>query len=395
MKNAIREIAQAMHQTDPESSFAVRFWDDELYQIGDTPAFTLWFKDKDAASRTLADGFLGFGEGYMTKGIEVEGDLQLLFKLGFLVGYTKHKMSLGAKIRILINYFINQNTLTGSRKNISHHYDVGNDFYERILGPSMAYTCAYYKDDNNTLEEAQNHKFDLICRKLRLKEGESLVDFGCGWASLLIYAAQNYGINGVGVTLSKEQYEYGMNKIANLGLQDRIRVELKDYRDLEGQFDKVVSVGMLEHVGLKFLPVFFKKVKQILKPGSLALIHMMGNDELHDADPWTEKYMFPGGQILDLTNMIGGICNEKMNVIDVDNLRLNYEQTIFHWLENFTTHIDWISENYGEELARSYYLYFHVSAASFRYGDNRLFHILFSNGLNNDMPLTREYMYNQ
>ncbi|MHC8492561.1 class I SAM-dependent methyltransferase [Thalassospira sp. SM2505] len=393
MKNAIQEIAKAMHHTDPESSFAVRFWDDDVFQIGDKPAFTLWFKEKEAASKTLADGFLGFGEAYMTGMLDVEGDMQLLFKLGFRVGYTEYKMSWKAKLNILVQYFLNQNTLKGSKKNISHHYDVGNDFYERLLGPTMAYTCAYYKDPNNTLEEAQTNKFDLVCRKLRLQEGETIADLGCGWGGFLIHAAQNYGITGVGVTVSREQVEYANRRIASLGLQDKIRVELKDYRDVEGVFDKVVSIGMLEHVGLKFLPVFFDKVKQILKPGSLGLIHLVGNDELHKADPWTDKYIFPGAQVLDITNIIGGICKKKMNVIDVDNLRMNYELTLFHWLDNFNANIDWIREHYDEEFARRYYLYFQVSAASFRYGENRLFHVLFSNGLKNDMPLTREYMY--
>jgi cyclopropane-fatty-acyl-phospholipid synthase len=393
MKKAIKDIAQAMHSAVPEASFAVRLWDDEVHTIGQNPTFTLWFKKKSAASMTLADGFMGFGEAYMVGDIDIEGDMQLLFRLGFAVGYTQHSMSWGLKLRILLLYILKQNTLKGSRKNISHHYDVGNEFYERFLGPTMAYTCAYYATPDDTLEQAQANKFDLVCRKLRLQAGEHIADLGCGWAGLLIHAAQNYGITGVGVTLSKYQYEYGNNKIAALGLQDRIRVELKDYREIEGTYDKVASIGMMEHVGIRFVPGCFAKIRSILKPQGIALVHTIGNDVLHKADPWTDKYVFPGAQVPPLTLLIDSICKNGMNVVDVENLRLHYELTLFQWLKNFVANEDWIRETYDETFLRSYRLYMEVSASSFRYGDNRLFQVLFTNGLSDLVPLTRSDLY--
>jgi cyclopropane-fatty-acyl-phospholipid synthase len=393
MKTAIKQIAQAMHVALPEASFAVRLWDGEVHSIGDAPAFTIWFKEQSAASRTLADGFMGFGESYMDGSIDVDGDMQLLFRLGFAVGYTQHSMSLGLKLRILLLYILKQNTLKGSRKNISHHYDVGNAFYERWLGPTMAYTCAYYVSPDDTLEQAQKQKFDLVCRKLRLQDGDHIADLGCGWGGLLIHAAQNYGISGVGVTLSKDQYDYGSKKIADLGLQDRIRVELKDYREIEGTYDKVTSIGMMEHVGIRFIPGCFAKIRSILKPAGLGLVHTIGNDVLHKADPWTDKYIFPGAQVPPISLLIDSVCKTGMNVIDVENLRLHYEKTIFHWLEKIAANEEWIRETYDDSFFRSYRLYLEVSAASFRYGDNRLFQILFTNGLSDLVPLTRSDLY--
>lgn len=393
MKKTIQQIADAMHAAVPEASFAVRFWDDDVYAIGQAPAFTLWFKEKQAASRVIADGFMGFGESYMTGAIEVDGDMQLLFRLGFAVGYTDHKMSLGLKIRILVLYILKQNTLTGSRKNIAHHYDVGNEFYRRFLGPTMAYTCAYYETPDRTLEEAQTAKLELVCRKVRLQEGEHIAELGCGWGGFLIHAAQNYGITGVGVTLSKEQVDYANQRIAELGLQDRIRVEMKDYRELQGTYDKVVSIGMMEHVGIRFVPGAFAKIKSLLKPKGIGLVHTIGNDVLRNADPWFDKYIFPGGQVPPLSMLIDGVCKNGMNVVDVESLRLHYELTLFHWLENYMANADWIRDTYDEVFFRTYRLYLEVCASSFRYGDNRLFQVLFTNGLTDAVPLTRNHLY--
>jgi cyclopropane-fatty-acyl-phospholipid synthase len=393
MKNAIKDIAQAMHTSVPEASFAVRFWDQDLYSIGDTPAFTLWFKQEAAASRVLADGFMGFGEAFMDGSIEVDGDLQLLFRLGFAVGYTQHSMSLGLKIRLAVLYILKQNTLKGSRKNIRHHYNVGNEFYRRFLGPTMGYTCAYYATPDDSLDQAQTNKFDLVCRKLRLQKGEHMADLGCGWGGLLIHAAQNYGVTGVGVTLSESQHEYGVQKIKELGLQDQIEIQLKDYREIEGSYDKLATIGMMEHVGIRFVPGCFAKIQSILKPGGIGLVHTIGNDVLHKPDPWTDKYIFPGAQVPTLTMLVESAAKVGMNVVDVENLRLHYEKTIFDWLELYYQNKDWICETYDEPFYRSYQLYLEVSAASFRYGDNRLFQVLFTNGLSDLVPLTRDDLY--
>jgi len=393
VKNTIKDIAGSMHKAVPEASFAVRFWDDELHTIGDDPAFTLWFKTKAAVSETIADGFLGFGENYMTGDIEVEGDMQLLFRLGFAVGYTEHSLTLKSKIRVFGAYVMKQNTPRQARKNIEMHYDVGNDLFERLLGPSMVYTCAYYETPDRTLEEAQAAKLELVCRKLRLKEGERFVDLGCGWGALLVYAAKHYGISGRGYTVSTDGAQYCNDWIAREGLQDQIRVECKDYREAEGVYDKVASLGLIEHVGIRYVPGAFKKIKSLLTPGGIGLVHTIGNDVLHPPDPWFDRYLWPGGQCVPLPMLIEGVSSNGMNVVDVENLRLHYELTIFHWLENILAHEDWVRKTYGDVFMRMYRIYLEVCAASFRYGDNRLFQILFTNGLNNALPLTRDDLY--
>ncbi len=393
MKNAISDIGAAMQAAVPEASFAVRFWDGQEQRFGDTPAFTLWFKSRRAAGAVIADGFIGFGENCMTGEIEVQGDMQLLFRLGFAVGYTDHAMSLRSRLRILWLHLLQRNTLSRARKNIAHHYDVGNEFYRRFLGPSMAYTCAYFETPEATLEQAQTAKVELACRKLRLKPGEHIAELGCGWGGFLIHAAETYGITGVGVTLSQEQVEYGNRWIAQRGLQDRIRLEHKDYRALEGQYDKVASIGMMEHVGIGFVPGAFKKIKSLLKPRGIGLVHTIGNDVLRHADPWFDRYIFPGGQIPPLSMLIDGVCDNGMNVVDVENLRLHYELTLFAWIRNFRANEPWIRDTYDDRLCRMYRLYLEVCAASFRYGDNRLFQVLFTNGLSDLVPLTRSDLY--
>lgn len=393
MKKAIKGVAEAMQSSVSGVSFAIRFWDDEEFTLGEAPAFTLCFKTKAAASNALANGFMGFGEGYMTGDIEVAGDIRLLLRLGFAAGYTEHAVSLGLKFRILLAYILKQNTLAGSRKNIRHHYDVGNEFYQRLLDPTMSYSCAYYASPENSLEQAQQNKLDLICRKLRLAAGDHILDLGCGWAGLLIHAVQNYGVTGVGITLSQAQYEYGSEKIAQLGLQDRLRVELRDYREIEGRFDKIASIEMIEHVGIRFIPGFFAKIRSLLKPGGLGLVQTSGNDVLRKADPWTDKYIFPGGQVPPLSLLADGVGKNGMSVIDVEEMRLHFERTLRDWLDRLRDNEDWVRETYDDIFLRSYRLYLEVSMSSFRYGDNRLFQLLFSNGLSEEIPLTRSDLY--
>ena len=393
MKKTIRDIAHAIQRAQPGASFTIRFWDGEAIEIGDSPAFVLWFKEKRALSRTLADAFMGFGESYMAGDIEVEGDLQELFRLAWSVDFANNPISLGLKLRMAMAYILNQNTFTRARKNISHHYDIGNEFYELLLGPTMAYTCAYYHTPEDTIDQAQINKFDHICRKVMLAPGDHIADLGCGWGGLLIHAAKHYGVTGVGVSLSREQVDFANRRIAAEGLADKVEVQFRDYREIEGTYDKLVTVGMMEHVGWRFIPGCFKKISEVLKPGGLGLVHTIGNDTPHHNDPWTEKYLFPGSRVPTLTQLVENAAQAGMNVIDVENLRLHYPPTINAWLDSFNRNEDRIREMFDKTFVRMYRLYMAVSAVSFTHGDNRLFHVVFTNGLANDLPLTREHLY--
>jgi cyclopropane-fatty-acyl-phospholipid synthase len=226
MKRAFKDIVEIIHQTDPKASFTIEFWDGDSIKIGDKPKFILKLKSLRGAKRILRDGYLGFGESYMKGDVEIENDLRELLRLGFLINFDDSRLSSWQKIRFFILALLNSDTLRTAPKNISYHYDKGNEFYSLYLDKTMTYSCAYYKSKDDSLEEAQLSKYEHICRKLLLSPGESLLDIGCGWGGMLIYAAQKYGITGVGNTLSKNQYEYAGNKIKELELQDKITIIL-------------------------------------------------------------------------------------------------------------------------------------------------------------------------
>ncbi|EXJ13192.1 SAM-dependent methyltransferase [Imhoffiella purpurea] len=394
MKDAAQSAIDLMGKVDPSASFEVRFWDDDRIRVGDEePEFVLWFKTRNALARTFGDGFLGFGESYMDEEIEVEGDFRKLFVLGHQMDFGEHSLTLPEKIRFALLFLRNQNTFGGSRRNVAHAYNLGNDFYRLFLDENMAYTCAYFHTPDDSLEQAQLNKFDHVCRKLQLAPGERLVDVGCGWGGLLIHAAQHYGITGVGATLSEPQAAFANERIRSLGLQDRIRVLHQDYREVQGRFDKLSSIGMLEHVGKKFIPTCVKQISELLEPGGLGLLHSIGNDTPYEDDPWTMKYMFPGSHVPALEQVVHDLASYKQSILDIENLRPHYALTIDHWLERFESHFDEICERFDRRFARQWRLYWLVSTTSFSHGGNRLFQILFSNGLNNDLPLTRDHIY--
>lgn len=394
MKDAARDVIASMQRVDPEARFVVRFWDDDEITVGDgPPQFTLSLKTRRALQRTFGDGFLGFAESYMDGEIEIDGDARLLFNLGHLIDFGNMKLSLKEKLRFAAIFLMNQNTPKGSRKNIPFHYDLGNDFHQLYLDRTMAYTCAYFKSPEDTLEQAQINKYDHVCRKLMLQPGDRLADLGCGWGGLLIHAAKHYGVTGIGVTLSHQQVAFAGQAIAEAGLQDRIAVKLMDYRELEGSFDKVVSIGMLEHVGKRFIGTLTRKVSDHLKPGGLALVHAIMNDTPFDDDPWTMKYLFPGSHVPALSHVIAEMAGRRLSILDVENLRMHYVQTINFWAEAYERNYERVREMFDERFARCWRLYWVVSSTSFECGGNRLFQILCSKGLNNDLPMTRDHLY--
>ena len=395
MKTMLANYARLMEEAVPGKDFRIELWDKTTVDVGANPQFILHFKTKNALARTIKDQFLGFGESYMDGSIEIEGDLQLLFRMGMTMGFGNPTLSLPEKLRFAIFALLHRNTLSGSKKNISYHYDLGNDFYRLFLDETMAYTCAYYHTEDQTLEQAQLNKYEHVCRKLLLEPGQSMADVGCGWGGLLIYAAEHYGISGIGVTLSKEQFEYANRRIADRGLTDRIAVHYQDYRDIDGTFDKACSIGMLEHVGKKFIPSLARKMKDILVPGGLGLLHFIGNDIPYPDDPWTAKYMFPGYHVPVLDHVIGELAAVEQNILDIENLRMHYVYTLREWLKRVEEHREKIEKMYSREFFRSWRIYLNVGVASFEFGGNRLFQILFANGLNNSLPLSREHLYRE
>ncbi len=393
MKKAVRMVAEMMHEADPSAQFAVELWDGESIGFGDPPRFVLRFKSEETTKDILNRGFLGFGEAYTAGEVEVDGELQELMRLGLAIDFDGTDMPFRQKIRLLPAYLKAKNTIKRAPQQIAHHYDRGNDFYALYLDPTMTYSCAYFRNGQDSLEQAQLNKYEHICRKLMLQPGETLVDVGCGWGGMLIYAAQKYGVKGVGITLSENQYDYVGRKIKELGLERQLEVRFEDYRNLHDTFDKFVSIGMFEHVGKDYIPLFMEKVARLVKPGGLGLLHTIGKDTESPSDAWIMQYIFPGGYIPNLSEVTQSMGKYGFSILDVENLRLHYAHTLDRWAENFERNIDQVRELFDKNFERMWRLYLNSCAAGFKYGEIRLHQFLFSNGLNNDLPITREHVY--
>jgi cyclopropane-fatty-acyl-phospholipid synthase len=259
----------------------------------------------------------------------------------------------------------------------------------------MTYTCAYFKTPNDTIHEAQWNKHDHLCKKLRLKEGMSLVDVGCGWGAMLFHAAENYGATAVGYTISQEQKKWLDAQIIERGLEGRVFVKLQDYREVEEKFDRFVSIGMAEQVGKQFLDVYFASIKRMLKPNGSGVLHTIGTPISYPNNPWLEKYIFPGGYVPTLGELADSMAKYKLVPHDIEDLRLHYGETLDHWYNRFKQHEATVEKMYGKEFVRMWTLYLNGSATTFRHGRSRLYQIAFNNGLQNDLPRTRAYMYPQ
>ena len=250
------------------------------------------------------------------------------------------------------------------------------------------------KMEMKTLRRPQRNKFEHIARKLMLEPGNTLVDVGCGWGGMLFHAALRHGVKGVGNTLSQNQFAFTCRRIEELGLRGQVEVKLLDYRELTGKFDKFVSVGMFEHVGKRYISVFMKKVADLLKKGGIGLLHTIAKDVQSDTDAWTLRYIFPGGYIPSLPEIVREMGLAGLCILDIENLRLHYGRTLDCWVANFERNIDKVRSMYDEGFIRMWRLYLNASAACFKYDGNRLYQILFSKGLNNKLPTTRRYVYN-
>lgn len=252
------------------------------------------------------------------------------------------------------------------------HYDIGNDLYEAMLDSRMTYTCGYWKDAHN-LEEAQEAKLDLVCKKLGLKPGHRILDVGCGWGSFLKYASERYGVRGVGITVSKEQAALARERCKGLPIE----IRLQDYRDTEGTYDHIASLGMFEHVGPKNYRAYFSKIKTLLKDGGLFLLHTIGSDITAPVDPWIEKYIFPNSQIPSLRQVADAL--EGLFIMeDWHNFGADYDTTLMAWFSRFDAHWEEFKHRYDERFYRMWKYYLLVSAASFRARKNQLWQIVLS-----------------
>lgn len=369
--------------------------------------FRLILKTDKAMRAMLVNPDLGFGEAYMVGDIDLEGNMTDLMTMVMTsdllnafrkVVYSPGNMlrNLPGMARVFWQYLYQRHTYENDKRFISEPYDLGNEFYKLWLDKDMQYTCGYFKTPHDSIDLAQEQKREHICRKLRLKPGETLLDIGCGWGGMLIYAAQHYGISGVGVTLSKEQAQESNRRIELAGLQDRIHVEHSDYRDLPRTgrvFDKVVSVGCLEHIGKSNHDLFFSIAKQSLKPDGTFVLHTIGKMKPGPSLAFGNKHVFPGVYTVTLEEISECVIKLKMRIHDVENLRLHYSYTTRRWLDAFEAHVDEIRAMYDEQLVRLFRLYLGHGVALMRYGGNELYQVVITPGIDNERPLTRDYLY--
>ena len=364
--------------------------DGEEYKIGEgEPTFTAKFKESIPVSKLLSSTSLALGEAYMSGNLEIEGDLYHALDY-FMSEMDKFSIDKKAMKKLIFTSISKKN----QEKEVRSHYDIGNDFYKLWLDETMSYSCGYFLNDNDTLYQAQVNKVDYILKKLYLKEGMTLLDIGCGWGFLLIEAAKKYKIHGTGITLSVEQYNEFRRRIVDEGLEDYLEVKLMDYRDLKNsdlKFDRVVSVGMLEHVGRDNYQLFIDCVNTVLKPHGLFLLHFISGLKEHPGDPWIKKYIFPGGVIPSLREIMNCLAEDNFHTLDVENLRNHYNRTLLCWEKNYKEHIDEVREMFDEEFVRMWDLYLSACAAIFHNGIIDIHQILVSKGVNNDLPIVRWY----
>ena len=286
-------------------------------------------------------------------------------------------------------------------KAIAHHYDVSNEFYALFLDPLMVYTCAYYRDPDGKLEQAQRDKLDLVCRKLELAPGESLLDIGCGWGSLSLWAAQHYGVRAHGVTLSRAQAAYATERIRAEGLEDRCRVEYLDYRDLPptARYQKIAAVGVIEHVGIPNYPAFFAGVRARLEDGGLYLNHGIVHDFHWKRTSQTEflyRHVFPNGDLAGLSQTLTEIERAGFEIVDVEGLRLHYARTCRQWVARLRERADEARAVAGERTYRTWLLYLTCSAVAFEDGSIGLYQVLTRKHRDPAIgaaPRTREHLY--
>lgn len=329
----------------------------------------------------VARGTLGLGESYMAGDWDVER-LDMFFDRVLRAKLDRKVKPLSLLIPVIRERVLNRQNTKRAWKVGEAHYDLGNDFYEAMLDPSMAYTCGYWKEAE-TLEESQNAKLDLICRKLDLKPGMRVLDIGCGWGGFMAYAAKNYGVECVGVTISKEQAAFAKQKHPDLPLE----FLLQDYRDITGRYDRIASIGMFEHVGKKNYRTFMEVAHRCLPDDGLFLLHTIGKNVRRGAtDPWIDKYIFPNGE-LPSTGHITDAADGLFVTEDLHNFGADYDKTLMAWHENFEAAWPEFAERLGERFRRQWRYYLLSCAGAFRARDLQLWQWTFSkSGLPGGIP---------
>ena len=358
---------------------------------------TLKILDKKLHYKLLFHPDLYFGEAYTDGSLVIEnGSLTEFLEIAFKNIGRKEINNYGMimnKIKGIFRTFTNFNFAKKSKKNVAHHYDISEKLYDLFLDEKRQYSCAYFKNENNTLEEAQQDKINHIIKKLDLKKNQRVLDIGSGWGTLALDIAQKSKCEVLGITLSENQLNYSKKKAKELNLENQVEFRLLDYRHLDEKFDRIVSVGMFEHVGRKFYKTFFNSVYKLLKEDGISLIHTIGSiNPPRDPQPWITKYIFPGGYTPSLSEITYPIERSGLVLSDVEVLRMHYAHTLRHWKERFLNKKTQVLEMFDERFLRMWEFYLASCEMAFKWGDQVVFQLQLSKKLSST-PNTRDYIY--
>jgi cyclopropane-fatty-acyl-phospholipid synthase len=378
---------------------AIELWNGERYALCDQPSVTLKVSGASALMDLANPDLATLGEAYVEGRIDVEGPIDEALRTAEALSRYLGEAKNGKRPA-----FWNVHSKKRDSKVIRYHYDVSNDFYALWLDRRLVYSCAYFKTGDETLAQAQKQKLDHICRKLRLSPGERFLDIGCGWGALVMHAAERYGVRATGITLSENQHALANERIRAAGLQDRCEVRLQDYRDVagDGSFDKIASVGMFEHVGLKNLPVYFSAICRLLAPGGIAMNHGITSIDPESrsvglgAGEFIQKYVFPDGEVPHLSLVIKEMGAAGLEVMDVETLRLHYAKTLAHWSKRLEANLDAARKHAGDKRLRIWRLYLAGCAHAFARNWVSIQQVLATKSndpARSPLPWTRDYIY--
>jgi len=357
------------------------------------PVAKLVIRDRATLLRIVLDPELAFGEAYAEGSVEVEGDLLALLDAVYHSMFSQEKRAWYPRLASLWLQLTQGNSRRGSRHNIHHHYDIGNQFYQLWLDHNLLYTCAYFPEPAATLEEAQVAKMDHVCRKVRLQPGERIVEAGCGWGGLALHMARQYGVKVKAFNISHEQIVYARWRARQEALDGSVEFIEDDYRNIHNRFDALISVGMLEHVGREHYRELGRVIHRTVGDSGRGLLHFIGRSRPRPLNAWLRKHIFPGAYPPTLREMMEMFEPWNFTVLDVENLRLHYARTLEHWLERFERSRQQVAALFDDRFVRMWRLYLAGSAAAFHTGTMQLFQLVFAGSECNAIPWTRAYMY--
>ena len=410
------EFLDALLADYPRPDFQVRLWDGTTWRAVQQPRFTLVLKHPGALRAMFSrPSELTLGEAYIYNDFDIEGDIEAAFEFADYLLEQEHSLGKSLDLakrlsKLPVNSGAHKNrrptNFSGSvhsrdrdRQAITYHYDLPAEFYALWLDRRMVYSCAYFATPEEDLDSAQEHKLDYICKKLRLRRGERLLDIGCGWGGLIMHAAAHYGVEAVGITLSVSQAELARKRLHESELNNRCRVEVSDYRDIEHdqQYDKIVSVGMFEHVGEALLPEYFRRAWELLRPGGVFLNHGIAYSTTYrrQGPSFTDRYVFPEGELVPISTSLRAAELSGFEVRDVESLREHYALTLHHWVRRLEAHAEEARRITNDSTYRTWRLYMAGAAHGFRSGRLNLYQTLLAKPLHglSGLPLIREDWY--